>query len=469
MRASCLAIACLLAEASLAQSLGRTPNFIVILADDLGIGDIGVYGATSQKTPRLDRMAAEGLRFTDFYVSSPVCSPSRAALLTGCYPVRVGITGVVPYRSEIGMHSDETLLPEMLKKRGYRTALFGKWHLGDHESFSPLRHGFDEFFGTPASNDMGPDMDLEVRRQGKAGIGLREGDETIELHPDQSLLTRRYTERAVRFIESNRDRPFFLYLAYNMPHTPIFASDRFRGRSSRGLYGDVLEEIDDSVGQVLDAVKRVGIDERTLAVFTSDNGPWLIFGDHGGSAGRLRGGKKQTFDGGVRVPAIIRWPGVIAAGRVSSKIVTVFDLLPTFAKLADAPLPQKAIDGIDLTGLLRGEANPSLSRRPFFYYWNNELRAVRSGRWKLQFPHVDHQAPDPAAIGFGGKRGKVTDVEHSLALYDLEQDPGESKNVAAEHPSVVGRLERLADQARSELGDSLTGAAGAGLRPAGRI
>jgi arylsulfatase A-like enzyme len=424
---------------------------VLIFADDLGYADLGSYGAKDFRTPRLDRMAAEGMRFTDFYSAAPICTPSRAALLTGCYPKRVGLTKVLGEKATNGIRAGEKLLPEILKEKNYRTAIYGKWHLGLKREFLPLQHGFDEFMGTPASNDMGPNMDLEMRRRGKAGVQWMVGNDVVETDPDQSQLTQRYTKLATDFIRRNRANPFFLYLAHNMPHTPIFASEKFRGRSRRGLYGDVVEELDWSVGEVLDCLKREGLDERTLVIFTSDNGPWLIFGDHGGSAAPLRGGKKQIFDGGLRAPAIFRWPKRIPAGRVSREVAVNFDILPTVTTLAGGKLSRRAIDGKNIWPLLCGARGARSPHEAFYYFYEDELRAVRSGRWKLQLPHTDKQAPDLARVGNGGVRGEVLEETHGAALYDLSQDPGESRDLSARHPDVVQHLTALARRAGEEI------------------
>ena len=456
----------LLLGGGLLAAARRPPNFVIILTDDQGYADLGSYGAEGFSTPRLDRMAAEGVRFTEFY-SAPICTPARAALLTGCYPIRVGLTRVLGVGARNGISAAEKLIPEVLHEIGYRTAIFGKWHLGREEKFLPLQHGFDEFFGTPGSNDMGSNMDLAARRAGKAGVELMEGNKVVELDPDQSLFTRRYTERAVDFIRRNRQRPFFLYLAHNMPHTPIFASDRFRGKTRRGLYGDVVEEIDWSVGEVLDALRREGLEDNTLLFFTSDNGPWLIFGDHGGSAKPLRGGKKQTLEGGLRVPALARWPGRIHAGRTCAEIVTAMDLLPTITHLAGGKLPAHKIDGLDIWPLLAGEPVGARPRDTFYYYYEDELRGVRKGRWKLQLPHTDSQAPDPKGIGMGGVRGQVFSQKFEQALYDIEADPGETTDLSAKHSQVVKELLALAESVREELGCAITHRKGHGVRPSG--
>jgi len=417
------------------------PNVVILFADDLGYGDLGCYGARGYTTPHLDGMAREGMRFTDFYVAAPVCSASRGALMTGRYPIRTGVTGVISANTKNHLPLAEVTLAERFKAIGYATAIFGKWHLGNTPDVWPLKQGFDEWFGTVGSNDMGKGRpSLEARRAGKAGVELVEQDKVIEINPDQRLLTRRYTDRAVDFIGRKKTEPFFLYVPYNMPHTPLFASERFAGKSERGLYGDVITEIDWSVGEILKALKSAGIDDRTIVLFSSDNGPWLIFGDHGGSAGPLSGGKKQTLEGGLRVPMVVRWPGHVPEGQVNNMMVTSLDLTPTLVAMTGATNMPKEIDGRDISALLLGGENKALPDKFFFYFWERELRAVRQGRWKLQLPHVDTQAPDPAGIGNGGVRGQVMKVSREQALYDLRTDPGETKNVASQHPEKVKEL-----------------------------
>jgi arylsulfatase A-like enzyme len=447
-------VGCVVASAPTTVSPAERPNVVLILADDLGYGDLGVGGATGFTTPHVERVAAEGIRFTSFYVAVALCSPSRAALLSGCYPQRVGVPGGIGPQSKTGIASPARLLPESLKEAGYRTALIGKWHLGHLKPFLPRQRGFDEFFGTPASNDTAQENTDPAAGKVGRGLLLFEGNRVIEIDPDQALLTRRYAERAVKFIEDNRTRPFFLYVAFNAPHTPLAVSDRFKGGSARGLYGDVVMELDWAVGEVMAALKRVGTDDRTLVIFTSDNGPWLIFGDHGGSAGPLRGGKKQTFEGGVRVPCIMRWPGQIAAGRVSSELVAAMDLLPTIVGLTGGRLPDYPMDGFDVWPLLSGQSSQS-PRSTFHYFWQTNLHAIRSGKWKLQLPHVDTQAPEPRRIGHGGQRGEVMTVKRGLALYDLEQDIGETTDLSGQFPAVVRELSAKAGESRSRSADPI--------------
>ena len=296
------------------------PNIVIILTDDQGYGDVGCFGATKIRTPNLDRLAREGMRFTNFYVSQAVCTASRASLLTGCYSNRVGLEGALNHTSPIGISDNELLLSEMVKQQGYATALYGKWHLGHHAQFNPTRHGFDDFFGLPYPNDCSNRYHPIVRTF--PPLPVFEGEKIVAEEPDQSQFTRWFTDRSVKFIEKNKDRPFFLYLAHVMPHVPIFASEKFKGKSQGGLYGDVIEELDSSIGEVLAAIKNNGLDERTLIIYTSDNGPFLSYGDHAGSAGPLRGGKLTAFEGGVRMPCIMRWPGKIPAGTTCDELAS---------------------------------------------------------------------------------------------------------------------------------------------------
>ena len=444
----------------------RPPNIILIYADDLGYADVASFspkqGATAPRTPNLDRLAAEGIRLTDFYVAQAVCSASRAALLTGAYPNRIGIAGALNHTAAHGLNPDETTIAEMLKQRNYATAIFGKWHLGHQKPFLPTRHGFDEYLGLPYSNDMWP---LHPERKNFfPDLPLIEGEEVARLNPNQAELTRLYTQRAVQFIEKNRARPFFVYLAHTMPHVPLFVSDDFAGKTGQGLFGDVIAEIDWSVGRVLEAVRRLNLDTHTLVVFTSDNGPWLSYGNHAGSAKPLREGKQTAFEGGVRVPFIARWPGRIPKGAVQRQPAMTIDLLPTFASLARAPLPPLPIDGRDIWPLITNARGAATPHDALYFYWGTGLHAIRSGKWKLHLPHPYQSVEVP---GRDGAPGKSVRKEVELSLFDLDADPGETTNLAAQHPDIVERLTALAERARADLGDSLTKRVGKNVRLAG--
>jgi arylsulfatase A-like enzyme len=441
----------------------RPPNIVVIFADDLGYADVGPFysgdRARRPVTPSLDRMAAEGIRLTNFYVAQAVCSASRAALLTGSYSNRVGIRGALNHQVGRGLSLDETTIAELLKARGYATGAFGKWHLGHVVPYLPRQHGFDEYFGLPYSNDMWPKHPQQ--KDFYPALPLIDGDEVIERDPDQRQLTRRYTERAVRFIERNRDRPFFLYVPHTMPHVPIFASESFDGKSGNGLYADVIAELDWSVGEILRAIATRGLDDNTLVIFTSDNGPWLSYGNHAGSPGPFRESKGTTFEGGVRVPFIARWPGRIPKGAVSNAPVMTIDVLPTAARLAGADLPERVIDGRDIWPVLSDTPGAGSPHEALYFYWGTELQAVRSGQWKL---HVPHPYQSFESAGHDGAPGRYVRKEQPQALYDLDADPGESVDVAARHPEIVTRLLGYVERAREDLGDSLTSRPGAGVR-----
>ena len=437
-----LLLALTLGGTSRGQSPAR-PNIVVIFADDLGYGDLGAFGAPNVRTPRLDAMAAEGQKWTNFYVQ-PVCSPSRAALLTGRLPIRNGMYGtpsgtspkVFRDNAAEGLPAAEITVAELLKGAGYRTGMVGKWHLGQLPQFLPMRQGFDSWFGLPYSHDMRMTVPRDNGTQTAAyyapkpeywDVALMRNDTVIERPVDHRTLTRRYTEEAERFISSNKGTPFFLYLAHSLPHIPLARSDAFAGRSAGGMYGDVIEEIDWSVGQVLDALRAAGVERNTLVLFTSDNGPWLPFGTHGGSAGALKEGKGTTWEGGVRTPAIFWWPGTIRPATITG-LGSGLDLLATAAALSGAKLPaDRAIDSIDVSATLKNAA-PS-ARGELFYYWDNELRAVRKGNYKAHFI-------TSGAYGEGQPR-----TEHDPPLlFDLSTDPGEHFDIAAEHPGVVAAL-----------------------------
>jgi arylsulfatase A-like enzyme len=432
----------------------RPPNFVIIFTDDQGYADVGVFGATDIETPNLDWMAQEGIRFTDFYVAGPVCTPSRAGLLTGCYPKRVGLhVGVLWPASPTGLNPEELTIAEILGARGYATACIGKWHLGRPATLLPTRQGFDTFFGIPYSNDMTPDHILSIFGGNFPPLPLLRNEEVIESGTDQNWLTRRYTEEALRFIRENRGKPFFLYLAHSMPHYPCHAAEEFRDErvteTHRGIYASAVQEIDWSVRQILDVLKELNLDDSTLVIFTSDNGPWLLarmfFREPTGNAHPLRGWKSETFEGGMRVPAIMRWPGRLPAGAVCNELVSTLDLLPTLARYAGADLPvgpEHKIDGKDISALL--EKPDDVSPHEYFYYYdsdNGELEAVRDKEgWKLHLRRY---------------RRPVSE------LYYLPDDIGENDNVFLLNPDVVDRLKRVANQFDEEVT--------ANARPVGRV
>jgi arylsulfatase A-like enzyme len=451
---STLLIVCILAIAATATQADQPPNFVVVFADDLGYGDLGCFGSPDIRTPRLDAMAKQGMKYTSFY-AQPICGPSRAALMTGCYPLRVAERGNIKQVHPI-LHSDEITVAEVLKTKGYATACFGKWDLAKHAQSGffmdlfPTRQGFDYFFGTPTSND---------------GVAnLYRNEELIEPKSDMATLTKRYTDEAIEFMKKHKDEPFFVYIPHTMPHTRLDASAQFKGKSPRGLYGDVVQEIDFNAGRILDAIEEMGLQKNTYVLFTSDNGPWLIKNkdladgclptDHGGSAGPLRSGKVSTFEGGVRVPTILWGPGRVPAGTTCDKIASTLDILPTCAALAGAETPSdRVIDGEDIHHLFHGEFDKANSEKAFFYYLRVHLQAVRQGKWKLHLvrdeqpvgaaPFADNRHIAPAdRVGFAGP-----------FLVDLENDVGETTNVAERHPEVVARLLALAEAMREDLGD----------------
>jgi arylsulfatase A-like enzyme len=457
----------------LGATAAPTPNIILVVADDLGYGDLSCFGATHYRTPNLDRLATEGTRFTSYYVSSPVCSASRAALMTGCYHERVGITGALGPASKQGLSPDEVTLAEICRQRGYATAAIGKWHLGLPARFLPLQQGFDEYYGLPYSNDMWPyhpsvrDLPIEDRLKRWPPLPMIEGNRIVdpEVTPEeQQQLTTSYTNRAIDFIERHAASPFFLYLAHSMPHVPLFVSPAGRGKSGAGLFADVVTELDESMGRILETLHRTGIDDRTMVLFTSDNGPWLSYGAHAGSAGGLREGKGTCWEGGIRVPFLARWPGRIPAGTVNAESVISIDLLPTIARLVGAELPVQRIDGLDIWPLLSGLPGAKTPHEAlFFYYLTDQLQAMRSGKWKLILRHRYRT--------FAGKTGRddglpveYDQVDTGLQLFDLDADAAETTDLAASHPEVVEELLRKVDAMRADLGDQLTKTAGSGRR-----
>ena len=460
-----------------AQQKTTKPNIVLIFLDDMGYGDLGVTGALQYQTPNIDKLAGEGMRFTNFETVQAVCSASRAGLLTGCYPNRIGISGALFPRDSIGLNRNETTIAEMLKQKGYATAAIGKWHLGHLQPFLPLQHGFDEYFGLPYSNDMWPvnfdgtPVSAGSNKARHPVLPLIRGNEKIaeiKTLDDQATLTSMYTREAVSFIKRNSRKPFFLYLPHSMPHVPIAASAAFKGKSKQGTFGDVMMEIDWSVGEIMKTLKAEGLDKNTMVIFTSDNGPWLVFGDHAGSSGGFREGKGTIFEGGQRVPCIIRWKGQIAEGVVCNKLASTIDLLPTIASITGSTLPELKIDGVSLLPVLKGEdVNP---RKYFNYYYDgNNLKAVRMDDWKLMLPH-NSQSYENQIAGTGGMPGKSRfDLQVPLSLYDLRRDPGERYDVKDQYPEITAALLKYADEVREDLGDNITEVKGKNRRPVGRL
>jgi len=469
----------LLAGCEPAQQLNtQKPNVVLVFIDDEGYGDVVCYGATGFQTPNIDRLAGAGMKFTNFYSAQPVCSVSRAGLLTGCYPNRLGFPGALFPRDTIGLNSKEFTMAEMFKEQGYSTACFGKWHLGWQKEFLPLQHGFDEYVGLPYSNDMWPHSNVTGERLPKdKGRGsypvlpIIEGNQVVDSVmslKDQDKLTTLYTEKAVDFINRNADKPFFLYVPHTMGHIPLGVSDKFRGKSEQGLYGDVMMEIDWSVGEISKALEKHNLTENTIFIFTTDNGPWLNFGNHAGSAGGLREGKMTNWEGGQRVPFIIRWPGITPEGTVCNQLACAIDLLPTFASITKGRLSDNKIDGVDISSLLRGDFNSS-PRETILYYKSDGLNAVRKGNWKLVLPHTWRSYnSQPGNDGKAGQKVKMK-IEKP-ELYNMMRDPGERYNVIQSYPEIVKEIMVEVEKARKELGDWNIGIdGGTGTRKMGRL
>ena len=459
----CICVATFFLISSCVTEDNTPPNIVVIFTDDQGYADVGVYGAKGFSTPHLDAMAADGMKFTDFYVASSVCSPSRAALFTGCYPQRIGIPGVLfPERlntewnpdqrnTKTGLHKDEITIAEMLKERGYATGAFGKWHLGHHRQFLPLQQGFDEYFGIPYSNDMRPG-----KKNGKTPypeLPLMNGNHVHRyMEDDQSMLTTAYTEHAVDFIKRHKDQPFFVYLAHSMPHIPLYVSEKFKGYSENGIYGDVIEEIDWSVGQINETLKKLDLEENTLVVFATDNGPWLIFGNHGGSAYPLREGKATTFEGGQRVPCLMKWPKTIPAGSECKEIASTLDMLPTIAEISGSSLPANKIDGHSILELISGKKDAKSPTKAFYYYKGWNLEAVRVGKWKLHLPHEYNQVVESTEGNTRGRKNIKSKID--LSLFDLSKDVGEQNNIIIGNADIVNALLAKVEEIKLDLGSS---------------
>lgn len=458
----------LLLLAGCMQSGPTPPNVIIMFVDDLGYGDVGAFGSPGYATPNLDRLAEEGVRFTDFYVSQAVCSASRASLLTGNYANRIGMHGALGPGSLTGIHEDEITLGELFQSRGYATAVYGKWHLGHHSPFLPLNHGFDDYYGIPYSNDMWPYHPESPNAWGD--LPTIEHDSIVGYNTDQTRFTSDFTRHSMEFIQTQAlaGQPFFLYIAHPMPHVPLFVSEKNRGVSGAGIYGDVIHELDWSMGEILRTLRESNIEKETLIMFASDNGPWLSYGNHAGSAGGLREGKGTAWEGGVRVPFLARWPGVIPEGLSVETPAMTIDLFPTLAYLLDAPLPEHPIDGRNIWPLMSGQTDSPSQSAYFFWYRQNELHAVRSGQWKLYFPH-QYRTMLGQQPGEGGTPGRYASRTTGLELYDLESDTEETQDVSGRYPEIVLCLQEQADSIRQILGDQLRGIKGSHVREPGRV
>ena len=448
----------LLSSASLKK---RFPNIILIVSDDLGYDDLGCYWKEREKkgfekidTPHIDKLARDGVRFTDFHVTSSVCSPSRASILTGCYPQRVGITKVLYPNSKIGLNPSETTIADICKSKKYKTACIGKWHVGAVPEFSPLKYGFDYFYGMPYSNDMKPSV-------------LMKNNVIIEKPVKQKELTKKYTNEAIAFIESHHSEPFFIYLSHTLPHIPLKLNKEFKGTSERKKFGDAIVTIDHYVGELYKTLERYAILDNTLIIFTSDNGPWLIMRNAGGKAYPLRGGKRSIYEGGFRVPCIMHWPEVIPKNQVKNSLVTSMDLLPTIAHIVNAPLPVNKIDGKNIYSNIASKSDLS-PYDVFYYYTGKRLDAVRSGKWKLVFKRKASW-DSPYAYIKNRMRKKNNDMNIPPALYNLETDINEKKNCIKKYPEIVERLKQMAEIARKDLGDKRYGIQGGNIRKAGRL
>jgi arylsulfatase A len=457
----------------------QSPNIVLFFVDDMGYADIGPFGARAYPTPNLDKLATSGRCFTDFHVSAPVCSASRSALMTGALNVRLGINGAYSPKAEEGLNPNEMTIAELVKQKGYATAAFGKWHLGHNPKFLPTSQGFDEYEGIPYSNDMWPQHpkyahlppnDPERFKVYKP-LPFVHNEEVVkpDLQPeDQALLTRWATESALKFINKNRKKPFFLYMPYSMVHVPIFASDRFLGKSGAGLFGDVVMELDWSIGEIIAALEKNGIRDNTLVIFSTDNGPWAAYGDHAGSAGIYRGFKHTNWEGGNRVPTIMSWPGKIPANTSCDLLSSTIDVLPTIAKIIGGKLPAHTIDGKDIRNLMFDQGADKSPHDFFPYYGRGELQAIRSEHWKLVFPHK-YSALNGRPGGTDGFPAEYDNNMAEFALYNVDADPSETTNVKDQYPEIFQQLAAAAEAYRAELGDKLTKKTGSGVRHPGKM
>ncbi|MFI2742166.1 sulfatase [Zhouia sp. PK063] len=453
------------------------PNVIIILMDDMGYGDIEPYGMTGVATPNFNELCAESTRFTQFNVGQPVCTASRASLLTGAYPNRIGMAGVLLPGDKRALNPKEETLASILKKNGYETAMLGKWHLGNKAPYLPIHYGFDSFYGIPYSQDIWPIDHDSTRVQDQKDIRydwpavpVYNGDtqvDSIITMEEQSKFTPLLTQKAVSFIKKKHDKPFFLYLAHPFPHVPLAPSKQFKGKSGMGLFGDVIMELDWSLGEIMNALNAKNLSKNTILIVTSDNGPWLNYGDNAGSAGGFREGKSTSFDGGTRVPFMVRWPGKVKAADVNSHLITSMDILPTIAAATGAKLPKNRIDGKNFLPLWEGKTKEGPRNLYYYYYDGNTLRAIRYKHWKLVFAHTSNSYKE--LHGINGYPGKIVKVQEPMALYDLAHDPGERYDVQKLYPEIVKQLEKFAETAREDLGDGLQHIKGKNTRPAAVI
>ncbi|MES2419000.1 MAG: sulfatase [Bacteroidota bacterium] len=463
----------LVVEMSLAQVPKQSkPNIIIINIDDMGYGDTEPYGMTGIATPNFNRMAQQGMRLTHFNAAQAVCSPSRAALLTGTYPNRLGLHHALMPWATIALNPAEETIASLLKQNGYTTGMLGKWHLGAKAPYLPLHYGFDSFYGIPYSHDMWPvDYDGNPAKPGTNSakypvLPIINGDEAVEsirTLEDQAAFSGKLTKRAIDFISKNQHQPFFLYFAQPMPHVPLAASAQFKGKSELGLFGDVIMELDWSIGEVIKTLDRLHLSENTILIVTSDNGPWVRFGNHAGSAGGFKEGKGTAWEGGTRVPCLIRWKGKIEAGSIFSGLLTNMDILPTLMSLTHSALPKQKIDGVDFSTVLLGKTLKSPRAVFYYYYDENSLKAVRYKNWKLVLPHPT-QSYAAGILGKDGQNGSTINVKAKLALYDLAHDPGEVYDVQVQYPEQVKKIMVYVEQARADLGDDLTNNKGANRR-----
>lgn len=470
----------LLGFAQQKKSSQARPNVVVIFMDDMGYADTEPYGSAGYATPNFNKLANEGMRFTHFYAAQAVCTASRAALLTGCYPTRIGLGHALAPWDTTALNPKEETIATVLKKEGYVTGMLGKWHLGSKAPFLPTHYGFDSFYGIPYSHDYWPvdykgnpvPVDTPNDWRGKCPVlPIYEGDTQVGTIPtlqEAAELTTTLTEKAEQFIAKNKKKPFFLYLAHPMPHVPLAVSSKFKGKSGGGLYGDVVSEIDWSIGKVMEALKKNGVDKNTILIVTSDNGPWLSYGNHGGSTGGLREGKGTAWDGGTRVPFYIKWPGKIASGSVSNQLMTNMDILPTLVAATKANLPKEKIDGLDFLPLLTGKTTQSPREVFYVYYDNNNLKLIRYKTWELTLPHSS-QAYSEGIPGKDGTPGKVPYAKVPMALYDLIHDPGTKQDVQSQYPEIVEEILKYAELAREDMGDALTNRVGKNNRPAAKM